>query len=60
MKKVGKAKPKLTDAERHRRLVDMAREVGANESPDAFDRAFKRVVRVTKPLSKRGTSRKQP
>jgi hypothetical protein len=40
-----KAKPKLTDAERHRRFVAMAREVEASESPKAFDRAFKRVIK---------------
>lgn len=38
-------KPKLTDAERHKRFVAMAREVGASESPKAFDRAFKRVTK---------------
>lgn len=38
-------KPKLTDAERHKRFVEMAREVGASESPKAFDKAFKRVTR---------------
>ena len=37
-------KPKLTDAERHKRFVEMAREVGASESPKAFDKAFKRVT----------------
>lgn len=40
-------KPKLTDAERHKRFVEMAREVGASESPKAFDKAFKRVTRKT-------------
>ena len=29
-----KTKPKLTDAERHKRFVDMAREVGASDDPD--------------------------
>ena len=37
-------KPKLTDAERHARFVDMAREVGVDESPEAFDRAFDRLT----------------
>lgn len=37
-------KPKLTDAERHKRFVDMAREVGASDDAKAFDRAFKRVA----------------
>ena len=39
------AKPKLTDAERHKRFVAMAREVEADEKPEAFDRAFKQVTK---------------
>jgi hypothetical protein len=41
-------KPKLTDAERHRRFVDMAHKVEADEGPEAFDRAFDKVVTPTK------------
>jgi len=37
-------KTKLTDAERHKRFIEMAREVEASKSPKAFDRAFKRVA----------------
>ncbi len=48
-------KPKLTDEERHRRFVDMAREVEASESPKAFDRAFRRVALKPK---KKGSSRR--
>jgi hypothetical protein len=44
-------KPKLTDAERHKRFVETAREIGADESPDAFDRVFKKIVG---PAPKRG------
>jgi hypothetical protein len=39
-KPVTKPKPKLTDAERHKRFVEMAHEVEADEAPEAFDRAF--------------------
>jgi hypothetical protein len=39
------AKPKLTDAERHKRFIEMAREVEADDSPKSFDRAFARVVK---------------
>jgi hypothetical protein len=39
-----RAVPKLTDAERHKRFVAMAREVEASDSPKAFDRAFKSVA----------------
>jgi hypothetical protein len=51
-----KSKPKLTDAERHARFVETAREVGVDESPGAFDRAFDRVVKPTKvnPPNQRG------
>ncbi|MGQ3301214.1 hypothetical protein [Reyranella sp.] len=43
-KPTAKPKGKLTDAERHERFVEMAREVGASESSRAFDRAFKKVA----------------
>jgi hypothetical protein len=38
-------KPKLTDADRHKRFVDMAREVGASADPKDFEKAFKKVLR---------------
>jgi hypothetical protein len=44
-----KPKPKLTAKERHKRFVDMAHEVEADESPEAFDRAFERIARITPP-----------
>jgi len=44
-KSAPKPLPKLTDAERHKRFVDMALEVEASEDPKAFDKAFKKVVR---------------
>lgn len=52
--KTGKSQlhPKLTDAERHKRFVEMAKEVEASEDPKDFDRAFEKVVRpqeATKP-----------
>lgn len=37
-------KPKLTDAERHKRFVEMAREVGASDDPKDFEKAFKAVA----------------
>jgi hypothetical protein len=48
-----KPKPKLTAAERHKRFVDMAHEVGAEESQEAFDRAFERVVPLPPTSTKR-------
>ena len=40
-----KPAPKLTDAERHARFVETARAIEVDESPEAFDRAFDKVVR---------------
>lgn len=42
-------KPKLTDAERHKRFVEMAREVGASDDPKDFERALKKVALPKKP-----------
>lgn len=39
----------MTDAERLKRFKDMAREVEAEDDPDAFDRAFSDVVEPPKP-----------
>lgn len=43
-------KPPLSDAERLKRFKDMAKEIGAGESEDAFEDAFTKVV--TPPKSK--------
>lgn len=37
-------KPQLTDAERHERFKEMAREVDASDKADDFDEAFKRIA----------------
>lgn len=47
-KKPRKKKP-LTDAERFKRFKEMAKEVEADEDPDAFDRAFSEVTSPPKP-----------
>ena len=39
------SKPKLTDAERHKRFVEMARQVGASDNPKDFEAAFKKVAK---------------
>jgi hypothetical protein len=41
-----KSKPKLTDAERHERFKDMAREVGAEGEAPAFDRTIERLAKL--------------
>lgn len=38
------SKSVLTDAERHVRFVETAREVGASESAEEFERAFSSVT----------------
>lgn len=41
-----KPKPRLTDQERHKRFIDMAHKVEADESPEAFDQAFDTITRA--------------
>lgn len=42
-------KPKLTDAERHKRFLDMALEVEASDDPRDFDKAFDKIVSSKQP-----------
>jgi hypothetical protein len=43
-------KSKDTPAAQHKRFVETAKKLGADESPEAFDRAFKRVTKsATRP-----------
>ena len=39
------SKLKDTPTDEYRRFVQTARETGADESPEAFERAFKRIVK---------------
>lgn len=43
-RKKPKPKPKMNDEERHSRFIAMAKEVEADERPEAFDEAFDRVA----------------
>ena len=53
-RKPAKAKtPKLTDADRHSRFKDMAKEVGDSDDPKEFEKAFKRVTLSSGPGGKR-------
>jgi hypothetical protein len=47
-----KPKPKLSNKERHKRFVDMAHEVEADESSGSFDLAFKKVLGLLAPAKK--------
>jgi hypothetical protein len=53
MKPKAAAKPKITEADRHKRFVAMAREVEADKSPASFDQAFARVTKAKAKPSKR-------
>lgn len=46
MKDQKEKKLRLTDAERHKRFVDMAKEVGASEKPEDFDKAFGNLAKA--------------
>jgi hypothetical protein len=41
-------KPKLTDAERHKRFVEMARKLEASDDNKDFEKAFKKVTSKTR------------
>lgn len=60
MAKAPKKSPKLTDAERHKRFVDMAREVEASEKPRDFDKAFGKVTRQQQEKKAELSNRKDP
>ncbi len=42
-KSAPKKKP-LTDAERHKRFVEVAKAHGTSDDPKAFDKAFKKII----------------
>jgi hypothetical protein len=48
-----KPKPKPDNPEQFKRFIDMAHEVEADESPDAVDRSFNKVVRRNPPTRKK-------
>jgi hypothetical protein len=39
-----KRKPKVTDKRQFERFVETARKLGVDESEDAFDRAFRKII----------------
>ena len=52
--------PKLTDTERHRRFVEMAKEVGASNRKADFDKAFARIVKLEVEVKKTSPSSSEP
>jgi hypothetical protein len=57
MREKSRQKPKLTDAERHKRFVETAREVGASDKAEDFEKAFKKVTTTRSKESRRQTER---
>ena len=53
MQRKSVSKPKLTDAERHKRFVEMAKQVGASDNPKDFEKAFSNVTKAKSPSSKK-------
>jgi hypothetical protein len=47
-------RPKLTDAERHKRFVETAKKVDASDILADFDKAFDSLTRIAKVNSVRG------
>jgi hypothetical protein len=47
------SKPKISDAERHKRFVEMAKVVGASDDPKDFEKAFSKVTKAKPPSSKK-------
>jgi uncharacterized protein YgbK (DUF1537 family) len=48
-----KRKPKLTDKRQSERFKEIAREVGADESSEAFERAMSKLVPPRHPAAKK-------
>jgi hypothetical protein len=48
-----KRKPKITDKQQYEGFVETARKLGCDESEEAFDRAFRKIVPATKPSKQR-------
>lgn len=44
-----KSKRKTSDPAQYKRFLETARAVGADEKPEAFERAFKKVVTPKRP-----------
>jgi hypothetical protein len=52
--------PKLTDTERHKRFVGMAKEVEASDDPKDFDKAFEIVTSKKTKAAKPKKPKKKP
>jgi hypothetical protein len=48
-----RSKPPLTEAERHKRFVEMAREVRASDDPKDFEAAFQKIAGKALPLPRK-------
>jgi hypothetical protein len=52
-----KPKPPPDDPEQSKRFIEAAREIGADESPEAFEEVFRKVVRPKKGVHKKPVNR---
>ena len=52
MDRTSRKKPKLTNAERHKRFVETSLKVGASDRLEDFDNAFDKVTHPSKPTER--------
>ncbi len=55
-----KPKPPPDDPEQSKRFIEAAREIGTDESPEAFERVFAKVTRSAPTLSRKAHTAKDP
>lgn len=53
-------KPKPASAQQHRDFVKAARELGANESDEAFDKVLRKIASAPPPKSVQARKTKKP
>jgi hypothetical protein len=51
--------PKQDDPAESKRFIEMARELGADESPKVFERTFKKIVPAKHPTPNRKTDNRK-
>lgn len=49
-----KPKPPPDDPEQSKRFIEAAREIGTDESPEAFERVFRKVITASRPQGNAG------
>ena len=54
------SKPRIDDPAQSQRFIEMAREIGADERPDAFEHAFKAITRPANVVSHSSPPKRVP